>query len=210
MINSNILKAWNEERIRYQIRYAKTCIEYHEDPENLDIKGHMHEQSWVSLMNLEETIIFANNMVKTKYHHGMVQMGNLNDDEANFYFEEAKSYKQLAKWLEELKELREYKEKYRWHDLRKNPDDVPDVPHPESTWFEVVQEDNEEEIPRAAMQYDDEYGFGFYQEIYAARSFGYVDTEFKTVEELNLAPVVAWKAIEEFESEEEDADINRK
>ena len=106
--------------------------------------------------------------------------------------------------------IREYKEKYRWHDLRKNPDDVPDVPHPESTWFEVVQEDNEEEIPRAAMQYDDEYGFGFYQEIYAARSFGYVDTEFKTVEELNLAPVVAWKAIEEFESEEEDADINRK
>ena len=161
-------------------------------------------------MNLEETIIFANNMTKTKYHHGMVQMGNLNDDEANFYFEEAKSYKQLAKWLEELKALREYKEKYRWHDLRKNPDDVPDVPHPESTWFEVVQEDNEEEIPRAAMQYDDEYGFGFYQEIYAARSFGYVDTEFKTVEELNLAPVVAWKAIEEFESEEEDADINRK
>lgn len=41
-------------------------------------------------MNLEETIIFANNMTKTKYHHGMVQMGNLNDDEANFYFEEAK------------------------------------------------------------------------------------------------------------------------
>ena len=62
-------------------------------------------------MNLEETIIFANNMTKTKYHHGMVQMGNLNDDEANFYFEEAKSYKQLAKWLEELKELREYKKK---------------------------------------------------------------------------------------------------
>lgn len=62
-------------------------------------------------MNLEEAIIFANNMTKTKYHHGMVQMGNLNDDEANFYFEEAKSYKQLAKWLEELKELRKYKKK---------------------------------------------------------------------------------------------------
>lgn len=64
-------------------------------------------------MNLEEAIKYANNMTKTKYHHGMVQMGNLNDDEANFYFEEAKSYKQLAKWLEELKELRKYKEKYR-------------------------------------------------------------------------------------------------
>lgn len=58
-------------------------------------------------MNLEEAIIFANNMTKTKYHHGMVQMGNLNDDEANFYFEEAKSYKQLAKWLEEAEKVLE-------------------------------------------------------------------------------------------------------
>ena len=57
-------------------------------------------------MNLEETIIFANNMTKTKYHHGMVQMGNFNDDEANFYFEEAKSYKQLAKWLEDKKKMK--------------------------------------------------------------------------------------------------------
>lgn len=94
-------------------------------------------------------------------------------------------------------------QKYRWHDLRKNPDDLPDVPHPERTWFEVVQEDNEDCIPRATMQYDDEYGFGFYQEIYAARSFGYVDTEFKTVEELNLAPVVAWKAIERIKTASE-------
>jgi hypothetical protein len=47
MINSNILDTWNKERIKYQIRYAKSCIEYHKDPENLDNKGHMHEQSWV-------------------------------------------------------------------------------------------------------------------------------------------------------------------
>lgn len=47
MINSNILKTWNEERIKYQIRYAKSCAEYHKDPENLDKKGHIHEQSWV-------------------------------------------------------------------------------------------------------------------------------------------------------------------
>lgn len=47
MINSNILKNWNEERIKYQIRYAKSCAEYHKYPENLDNKGHMHEQSWV-------------------------------------------------------------------------------------------------------------------------------------------------------------------
>ncbi len=47
MINSKILDTWNKERIKYQIRYAKSCIEYHKDPENLDNKGHMHEQSWV-------------------------------------------------------------------------------------------------------------------------------------------------------------------
>lgn len=155
-------------------------------------------------MNLEETIIFANNMTKTKYHHGMVQMGNLNDDEANFYFEEAKSYKQLAKWLEELKELRKYKEKYRWHDLRDNPNDLPDANYPSNTWFEVVQKDNEEELPRAAMQYDDVLGFGFYHDIFDPVSLGYVDTEFTTAEEEGLAEVVAWREIEEFESEEED------
>ena len=47
MMNSNILDTWNQERIKYQIRYAKSCIKYHKDPKNLDNKGNMHEQSWV-------------------------------------------------------------------------------------------------------------------------------------------------------------------
>lgn len=47
MINSNILKTWNEERIKYQIRYAKSCIKYHEDPTSFDNRGHMNEQCWV-------------------------------------------------------------------------------------------------------------------------------------------------------------------
>ena len=95
-------------------------------------------------------------------------------------------------------------QKYRWHDLRKNPTDLPDVPHPERTWFEVVQEDNEDCIPRATMQYDDVLGFGFYHDIFDPVSLGYVDTEFTTAEEVGLAEVVAWREIEEFESEEED------
>lgn len=150
-------------------------------------------------MNLEEVI----NQEREKAEEGMKKSIELFPSfEGRKCMESAEEHEQLADWLEELKELRKHKEKYRWHDLRKNPTDLPDVPHPERTWFEVVQEDNEDCIPRATMQYDDEYGFGFYQEIYAARSFGYVDTEFKTVEELNLAPVVAWKAIEEFENDE--------
>ena len=99
--------------------------------------------------------------------------------------------------------LFEEQNKYRWHDLRKNPTDLPDVPHPERTWFEVVQEDNEDCIPRAAMQYDDVLGFGFYHDIFDPVSLGYVDTEFTTAREEGLAEVVAWREIEEFESEEE-------
>nr|DAQ91601.1 MAG TPA: hypothetical protein [Caudoviricetes sp.] len=94
--------------------------------------------------------------------------------------------------------------KYRWHDLRDNPNDLPDANYPSNTWFEVVQKDNEEELPRAAMQYDDVLGFGFYHDIFDPVSLGYVDTEFTTAEEEGLAEVVAWREIEEFESEEED------
>ena len=37
-------------------------------------------------------------------------------------------------------------QKYRWHDLRDNPNDLPDANYPSNTWFEVVQKDNEEEL----------------------------------------------------------------
>ena len=97
-------------------------------------------------------------------------------------------------------------QKYRWHDLRDNPNDLPDANYPSNKWFEVVQKDNEEELPRAAMQYDDVLGFGFYHDIFDPVSLGYVDTEFTTAEEEGLAEVVAWREIEEFESEEEDED----
>ena len=109
--------------------------------------------------------------------------------------ESVEEHEQLADWLEELKELRKHKEKYRWHDLRKNPDDLPDVEHPERAWFEVVQKDNEEQFIRARMQYDDDYGFGFYIES--------VDDciEFATAAEEVLAEVVAWREIEEFDKE---------
>lgn len=35
----------------------------------------------------------------------------------------AREHVQLAQWLKELKELR----KYRWHDLRKDPNDLPNI-----------------------------------------------------------------------------------
>ena len=151
-------------------------------------------------MDLEECIERAKYIATKKHSEAMIHRVNSNNEKYDECVEWATEHYQIAEWLKELKELRKYKEKYRWHDLRKNPKDLPDVEHPERAWFEVVQKDNEEQLIRARMQYDDDYGFGFYIES--------VDgcTDFTTVAEEGLAEVVAWREIEEFESEEEDED----
>lgn len=154
-------------------------------------------------MNLEEAIKYARKEAEEMATKSVELFPSC---EGRKYLDCAEEHYQIADWLEELKELRKYKEKYRWHDLRDNPNDLPDANCPSNTWFEVVQKDNEEELPRAAMQYDDVLGFGFYHDIFDPVSLGYVDTDFTTVAEEGLAEVVAWREIEEFESEEEDED----
>lgn len=77
-------------------------------------------------MNLEEAIKYVNDVAKKKYAEAMLCHANPDDDELDGCIECAREHEQLAKWLEELKELKGYKEKYRWHDLRKNPDDLPE------------------------------------------------------------------------------------
>lgn len=62
-------------------------------------------------MNLEEATKYMKSKVKEKYKDGMVQLTVLHDEEANDFFKEAENYKRLEIWLEELKELREYKKK---------------------------------------------------------------------------------------------------
>lgn len=47
MVNSNIVDAWNKARIVYQLRYAKFCRRYRENPDDKDNLGHLHEASWV-------------------------------------------------------------------------------------------------------------------------------------------------------------------
>ena len=112
----------------------------------------------------------------------------------------AREHEQLAEWLEELKELRKYKEKYRWHDLRDNPKDVPNNNYPKGTWFDVVLFKFKNSPTRLNMQYCEDLGFGFYQSSKNSRR------KFITADEANLTEAVAWKEIEEFESEEEDED----
>ena len=77
-------------------------------------------------MNLEEAIKHANDVAKKKYAEAMLCHANPDDEELDGCIECAREHEQLAKWLEELKELKGYKEKYRWHDLRKNSDDLPE------------------------------------------------------------------------------------
>lgn len=106
-------------------------------------------------------------------------------------------YYQLADWLEELKELRKYKEKYRWHNVKEHPDDLPNGNYLKGVWFDVILFKIKNSPTRLNMQYCEDLGFGFYQSSKNSRR------KFITAGEANLTEVVAWREIEEFESEEE-------
>lgn len=77
-------------------------------------------------MRLEEAIKHAKDVATKKYRQAMLHRANAEDEKLDRCIECMKEHEQLAEWLEELKELRKHKEKYRWHDLRKNPDDLPE------------------------------------------------------------------------------------
>lgn len=55
--------------------------------------------------------------------------------------------------------------------------------------------ENHEEDPPMCCQYDEECGFGFYQDIYDDHTFGFVDCEFKTNEEFGYEKVIAWQQL---------------
>ena len=55
--------------------------------------------------------------------------------------------------------------------------------------------ENHEEDPPMYCQYDEECGFGFYQDIYDEHTLGFVDSEFQTNEELGYEKVIAWQQL---------------
>lgn len=93
--------------------------------------------------------------------------------------ESAEEHEQLADWLEELKELRKHKEKYRWHDLRKNPDDLP--------------EDSKDVLVTVKG--------GCVNRTWHD-SFGWRNATAKKARHYSDKSVLAWKEIEEFENDE--------
>lgn len=90
-------------------------------------------------------------------------------------------------------------EKYRWHDLLKDPEDLP---HPEDTsvMYECVLENHIDDASYPAFYFDDEYTkqFGYYNSAYAVRNGA---DEFETIEDMQYEKVIAWREIEHFKRE---------
>ena len=63
-------------------------------------------------------------------------------------------------------------------------------------FYMCIVENHEEDLPMFC-QYDSEYGFGFWHDIYDSTSLGFVDTVFKTNDELGYEKVVAWQPLPE-------------
>lgn len=63
-------------------------------------------------------------------------------------------------------------------------------------FYMCIVENHEEDLPMFC-QYNELYGFGFWQDIYDPVTLGFVDTEFKTNDELGYEKVIAWQPLPE-------------
>lgn len=64
----------------------------------------------------------------------------------------------------------------------------------DSRFYMCIVENHEEDLPMFC-QYEEEYGFGFWHDIYNDETLGFVDTEFRTNEELGYEKVIAWQPL---------------
>ena len=71
------------------------------------------------------------------------------------------------------------------------------LPDDRDNRFYMCTVENHEEDPPMFCQYEEEYGFGFWNDIYDEHTLGFVDSEFKTNEELGYEKVVAWMPLPE-------------
>ena len=66
----------------------------------------------------------------------------------------------------------------------------------DNRFYMCIVENHEEDLPMYC-QYVEDIGFGFWHDIYDEHTLGFVDSEFKTNEELGYEKVVAWMALPE-------------
>ena len=89
-------------------------------------------------------------------------------------------------YAKKCRELSEEKKKHEWIPCSER------LPEDADNRFYMCVVENHEEDPPMFCQYEDEYGFGFLYDIYNEETFGFVDTEFRTNEELGYEKVIAW------------------
>lgn len=85
----------------------------------------------------------------------------------------------------------------KWHLVADN--DFPT--NDDNRFYLCISENHEEDIP-TMFQYDSELGFGWWHDIYDEHTLGFVDSEFRTVEEEHLEKVIAWMELPKFEGVE--------
>lgn len=91
-------------------------------------------------------------------------------------------------------------EKYRWHELRKAPNDLP-KPEDDSVMFECVLENHIHDAHYPAFYFNEELReFGYYNSAYAVRNGA---DEFETIEDMGYEKVIAWREIKYYEGAEE-------
>lgn len=97
-------------------------------------------------------------------------------------------------------------------------DEQPTVQIEETKWISVEDKlpedvdrrffmclvENHLEDPPMMCQYEEEYGFGFWKDIYDPVTLGFVDSEFETMEELGYEKVMYWMQLPESPEESED------
>lgn len=71
------------------------------------------------------------------------------------------------------------------------------LPEEDDIRFYMCIVENHEEDLLMFCQYNELYGFGFWQDIYDSVTLGFVDTEFKTNDELGYEKVIAWQPLPE-------------
>lgn len=64
----------------------------------------------------------------------------------------------------------------------------------DNRFYMCIVENHEEDLPMFC-QYEEGYGFGFWHDIYDEHTLGFVDSEFKTNEELGYEKVIAWQPL---------------
>lgn len=89
-------------------------------------------------------------------------------------------------------------DKYEWHDLRKNPNDLP-VNEDDSVMYECVLENHVHDASYPAFYFCEEIkAFGYPNSQYAVDNGA---NDFETIDDMEYEKVIAWREIEPFEEE---------